>query len=101
MVSSTLNMVSLGFIIIGMFMSMIIMENRRGRYIGWLLLAIGMFINAYALIFLEGRWILSLFNIGAGILDLYLFFFWKRKYNESKLSNREKFLEEIMSLKKK
>jgi hypothetical protein len=52
MVSSTLNMVSLVFIIIGMFMSMIIMENRRGRYIGWLLLAIGMFINAYALIFL-------------------------------------------------
>ena len=101
MVSSTLNMVSLGFIIIGMFMSMIIMENRRGRYIGWLLLAIGMFINAYALIFLEGKWILSLLNIGAGILDLYLFFFWKRKYNESKLSNREKFLEEIMSLKKK
>lgn len=94
-------MVSLGFIIIGMFMSMIIMENRRGRYIGWLLLAIGMFINAYALIFLEGKWILSLLNIGAGILDLYLFFFWKRKYNESKLSNREKFLEEIMSLKKK
>ena len=94
-------MVSLGFIIIGMFMSMIIMENRRGRYIGWLLLAIGMFINAYALIFLEGKWILSLLNIGAGILDLYLFFFWKKKYNESKLSNREKFLEEIMSLKKK
>ena len=94
-------MVSLGFIIIGMFMPMIIMENRRGRYIGWLLLAIGMFINAYALIFLEEKWILSLLNIGAGILDLYLFFFWKRKYNESKLSNREKFLEEIMSLKKK
>jgi uncharacterized membrane protein len=93
-------MVSLGFIIIGMFMSMIIMENRRGRYIGWLLLAIGMFINAYSLAFLSGKWVVSLLNVGAGILDLYLFFFWRRRYKESKLSNRERFLEEIMKLKK-
>lgn len=82
-------------------MSMIIMENRRGRYIGWLLLAIGMFINAYSLAFLSGKWVVSLLNVGAGILDLYLFFFWRRRYKESKLSNREKFLEEIMSFKKK
>jgi uncharacterized membrane protein len=81
-------------------MSMIIMENRRGRYIGWLLLAIGMFINAYSLAFLSGKWVVSLLNVGAGILDLYLFFFWRRRYKESKLSNRERFLEEIMKLKK-
>lgn len=81
-------------------MSMMIMENKRGRYIGWLLLALGMFVNAYSLGFISGKWFLSLLNIGAGILDLYLFFFWKRKYKESKLSNRERFLEEIMKLKK-
>ena len=59
-----------------------------------------MFINAYSLAFLDGKWVVSLLNVGAGILDLYLFFFWRSRYKESKLSNRERFLEEIMKLKK-
>jgi hypothetical protein len=101
MVSSTLNIVSLSLIVIGMLMSMMIMENKRGRYIGWLLLALGMFVNAYSLGFISGKWFLSLLNIGTGILDLYLFYFWRKRYNESKLSRREKFLDEIMSFKKK
>lgn len=100
MISSTLNIVSLSLIVIGMLMSMMIMDNKKGRSLGWLLLSIGMFINAYSLAFLSGKWVLSLLNVGAGILDLYLFFFWRRRYKESKLSNREKFLEEIMKLKK-
>ncbi len=88
--------VSLGFV-----MAMFSDETKKRRYIGWILMAMSIsVIGAYN--FMHGNIGSAIFDIGIGMIDFFLSYFWYGKYKDAKfekelkrLNNREKFLREI------
>lgn len=69
-------------------------ETKKQRYYGWLLMTIGVLMNA-ALGFYEGNILSIVLNLIAAVLDFYLFLVNKKRYKKSKMDMREKFLIEI------
>ena len=70
-------------------------ENSKKRPNGWLIMAIGVLLNSM-LIFYQGRIWLGFLNISIALLDFWLFLVHWTRYKKVKMSQREKFLNEIM-----
>lgn len=88
--------VSLGFV-----MTMFSDETKKRRYIGWILMAMSISVIGVHN-FMHGNIGNAIFNIGIGMIDFFLSYFWYGKYKDAKfekelkrLNNREKFLREI------
>ena len=69
-------------------------ETKKQRYYGWLVMTIGVLMNA-ALGFYGGNILSIVLNLIAAVLDFYLFLVSKKRYKKSKMDMREKFLNEI------
>ena len=84
-------------IISGSYVAITSPENSKKRPNGWLTMAIGALLNSM-LVFYQGRIWLGFFSTSAALLDFWLFLVhWTRykKTKMTKMSQREKFLNEI------
>lgn len=92
--------VSLGFM-----MTIFSDETKKRHYIGWILMGISISIfGVYN--FIHGNIGSAIFDVGIGLVDYFLAYFWHGKYIEAKkekelkkLNNRERFLREIIDKK--
>ena len=99
--------VAIALLLIGFWMMMFSPETSRKRYLGWLITAIT--ITVYTIIRLAAGDLTAgalMWNIGIGLFDYFLAYYWYARYKEAKnekefkrLNNREKFLREIKSKK--
>ena len=88
--------VSLGFV-----MTIFSDETKKRRYIGWIFMATS--ISVFGVYnFIHGNIGSAIFDVGIGLVDYFLAYFWHGKYKEAKnekefkrLNNRERFLREI------
>jgi len=90
--------VSLGFV-----MTVFSDETKKRRYIGWILMGISISIFAGVYDFMHGNIGSTIFDVGVGLVDYFVAYFWYGKYIEAKkkkelkkLNNRERFLREII-----
>ena len=70
-------------------------ETSKKRQIGWIIIAIATFIDGISVL-LQSRLMAGSIILAIAALDVWIFNYWRKRYNRSKLTNREKFLEEIM-----
>ena len=102
-VMNILAYITLVLLLIGFCMTMFSKETSNKRYIGWIIMAMGIIV--YTIIrAITGDITVGviIFNIGIGMIDFFLAYFWYGKYEDAKfekelkrLNNREKFLREI------
>ena len=78
----------------GCYMAITSPETKKQRYYGWLVMTIGVLMNA-AWGFYEGNILSIVLNLIAAVLDFHLFLVNKKRYKKSKMDMREKFLIEI------
>ena len=78
----------------GSYMAITSPETKKQRYYGWLVMTIGVLMNA-AWGFYEGNILSIVLNLIAAVLDFHLFLVNKKRYKKSKMDMREKFLIEI------
>ena len=84
-------------------MTILSKETSNKRYIGWIITAIGIIVCTIIRAITGGITVsVIIFNIGVGMIDFFLAYFWYGKYKHAKfekelkrLNNREKFLREI------
>ena len=94
---------SIGIIVVslGFVMAIFSDETKKRRYIGWILMATS--ISVFGVYdFIHGNIGSAIFDVGIGLVDYFLAYFWHGKYVEAKkekelkkLNNRERFLKEI------
>ena len=68
--------------------------------IGWSIIAVGMYVNML-FCFLNGRIELGIVNFLLALYDTWMVYYWFRQYKKKKMTQREKFLDEIMNKRKK
>ena len=99
--------ITLVLLSIGFCMAIFSKETSNKRYIGWIIMAIVIIVSTIIHTIIGGitdRAII--FNIGIGMIDFFLAYFWYGEYKDAKedakfekelkrLNNREKFLREI------
>jgi hypothetical protein len=78
----------------GSYMAITSPENSKKRPNGWLTMTIGALLNSM-LVFYQGRIWLGFLNIGVAALDFWLFLVHWTRYKKAKMSQRERFLNEI------
>ena len=77
----------------GIFFTTLYGKPRVQAY-GWLAVTISVFIQCI-ICFYQGRYILGIVNISVALLNFWLFFVHWTRYTKAKISQREKFLNEI------
>jgi len=77
----------------GIFFTTLYGKPRVQAY-GWLAVTISVFIQCI-ICFYQGRYILGIVNISVALLNFWLFFVHWTRYKKAKISQREKFLNEI------
>ena len=91
------NILTILFMIVifsGSYVAITSPESSKKRPNGWLIMAIGVLLNSM-LIFYQGRIWLGFFNTSVALLDFWLFLVHWTRYKKTKMSQREKFLNEI------
>lgn len=99
--NSILYIIGIVVVSIGFVMTMFSDETKKRRYIGWILMAT--LISVFGVYnFIHGNIGSAIFDVGIGLVDYFLAYFWYGKYNEikeekelKKLNNRERFLKEL------
>lgn len=79
---------------IGLGLTLYSKEKQKKRYIGWVIAGLGLLaqgINVYT----DGHIIIALLCIVFGLIDLYLAYYWYKRYKIARLSDRERFLREM------
>ena len=84
---------------VGIGIAMSSNENHKRRSIGWLIVAIATLTDGICTL-LQSRPIHGVIILVIAVVDFWLYSFWRKKYKDSLVSEREKFLDEIMESRK-